>query len=320
MRRLIAIGAAIGAGLAAVSAMLVVSPASADHETSKVEPTVLPGNQSCADVKPDAFELKIEPVPSGETKHAFTFDDVSGTVTLDVNDPLFDFSIDGAVAISVLVKGGPNTNWYDYQPGGVTSDVDLHAPINPRTDEPHGLSHISFCLVEPPTGALLIEKLSSKTDDFVTNEGAEFSYTNGSSGTVIDNGEGDEHPDIGLICVSDLEPGAYTVTETAAPEGYAIVNGTATANVVGGTDCEEENLPAAGDRAVFENAPLFDIQTNFRDGGSGETSLVSIDCNGFDHLDDPATEGWDDSQTNEGIAFTSDDTTMTITCEIVVDP
>ena len=64
--------------------------------------------------------------------------------------------------------------------------------------------------------------------------------------------------------------------------GYFLV-----ATVVAGTNCTD-NLPGEAGTVTFTNAPLFDIQANFRDGGSGETEIVSIQCDGNTALDDPA--------------------------------
>ncbi len=47
--------------------------------------------------------------------------------------------------------------------------------------------------------------------------------------------------------------------------------------VVTGTNCTD-NQPTGTAVATFTNAPLADIQVNFRDGGSGETSATSITC------------------------------------------
>ena len=70
------------------------------------------------------------------------------------------------------------------------------------------------------------------------------------------------------------------------------------------------------------NAPLFDVQVNFRDGGSGETSIVSIDCDGDTTLDGTAASGWDDSLTQDDIEFVDESGTgeMTLECTLVVDP
>src|SRR6266542_1096717 len=57
---------------------------------------------------------------------------------------------DGTV-VGVAVKGGPDANFYDYRPDGVSSGTGLHAPVNPRNQKFFGLSHISFCYMLPTT-------------------------------------------------------------------------------------------------------------------------------------------------------------------------
>jgi hypothetical protein len=165
-------------------------------------------------------------------------------------------------------------------------------------------------------GALQILKNSTKGGP-VSEAGAVFSY-DGSS--VTDNGAGDEDPTVGEVCVSGLLPGDYDVTETSAPPGYGLpVNpGPVTATVVTGTNCTD-NPPTGSAVVTFTDPPLADIQVNFRDGGSGETSATSIVCDNTGTTPDttPAT-GWDDSVTHEDIRI--DPSPRTITCTIVIDP
>ena len=70
---------------------------------------------------------------------------------------------------------------------------------------------------------------------------------------------------------------------------------------------------------TFTNAPLADIQVNFRDGGSGETSATSISCSNTGTTADTTTAtDWDDSVTHSGIPI--DPSPRTVTCTIVIDP
>ena len=67
---------------------------------------------------------------------------------------------------------------------------------------------------------------------------------------------------------------------------------------------------------MFTNPPLGDIQVNFRDGGSGETS-ATIDCEppaGVDTPDATPAIGWDTSVTHEDLP------PDTYVCTIVLDP
>jgi hypothetical protein len=166
-------------------------------------------------------------------------------------------------------------------------------------------------------GALRILKNSTK-GGAVSQPGAVFSYD---GSTVTDNGTGDEDSDLGEVCVSGLAPADYTVNETAPPTGYAgapASEADQVVTVVAGTNCTD-NLPGEDATATFTNAPLADIQVNFRDGGSGETSATSITCDNTGTTPDttPAT-GWDDSVTHEDISI--DPSPRTITCTIVIDP
>jgi hypothetical protein len=160
-------------------------------------------------------------------------------------------------------------------------------------------------------GALKIVKNSTKGGP-VTQAGAMFSYDGQS---VTDNGAGDEDPAIGSVCVSGLAAGGYTVTETSAPPFYGIdLGGSQSVTVAKGTNCTD-NLPGAGATATFTDPPLSDIQVNFRDGGSGETS-ATISCdNASGSTDTTAASGWDTSTTVTGIRSPT-----TIHCTITIDP
>ncbi|HEY3002841.1 MAG TPA: hypothetical protein VGJ44_10880, partial [Kribbellaceae bacterium] len=63
---------------------------------------------------------------------------------------VIDFTATGASVLGVVVKGGPNANFYDYQPGGVSFGTGLHSPVNPSNEMFYGLSHVSFCYVKTP--------------------------------------------------------------------------------------------------------------------------------------------------------------------------
>jgi hypothetical protein len=202
----------------------------------------------------------------------------------------------------------------DLQPGTYVID-ETTVPANygkdpalPDTFEVVIGENVSLSYTDPRlAGALRILKNSTKGDGTsrVTNDGAVFSYD---SSSVTDNGTGDEDADIGEVCVSGLNIGPYTINETSAPSGY----GGAPASeanqgitVASGTNCTD-SLPGTGATATFHNPPLADIQVNFRDGGSGETTTGStINCvEGATDLGDndvTPTTGWDKSETHEGL-------------------
>jgi hypothetical protein len=166
-------------------------------------------------------------------------------------------------------------------------------------------------------GAIQIEKRSTKGGNpLVSNDGAVFSYS-GPSGNanVTDNGAGDEDPAVGVVCVSGLLAGNYTVNETTPPSGYGGASQTdQVAAAADGTNCGA-NKPTGSGVVTFTNPPLSDIQVNFRDGGSEETS-ADITCDNTTGSGDntPAT-GWDTSRTVTGVHAPD-----TVTCEIVIDP
>jgi len=162
-------------------------------------------------------------------------------------------------------------------------------------------------------GALQILKNSTKGGP-VTTDGAVFSYDGHS---VTDNGAGDENSATGVVCVSGLAPGSYTVNETSPPTGYGhspASESDQVVTVVNGTNCTD-NLPAAAGTATFTDPPLSDIQVNFRDGGSGQThGTISCDNATGTPTHIPPT-GWDTSTTVTGV-----EAPTTVTCTIVIDP
>jgi hypothetical protein len=192
-------------------------------------------------------------------------------------------------------------------PPGYSKDASLPFTFTLAQDEQLTLTFTDVAL----EGALAILKNSTK-GGAVTTAGAVFSYDGAS---VTDNGTGDEDSDVGEICVSGLDPGDYLVNETSPPPGYGGASEAAqTVTVVNGTNCTD-NLPGAGATATFTNPPLSDIQVNFRDGGSGETSaVISCDNTTGTGSDDPAT-GWDTSRTVLGV-----EAPTTVTCTITIDP
>jgi hypothetical protein len=135
----------VAAMLVSGTAVMYAKPAAA----ASVEPRLIDGNPTCSDVitdNPDLLEVKIDPVPLGET--------TQDGFTINVQDTdegqVFDWTApDGFVVLGVLAKGGPNANFYDYQPDGATSDTGLHAPATP-SGKWADLSHINFCYIPAP--------------------------------------------------------------------------------------------------------------------------------------------------------------------------
>jgi hypothetical protein len=140
---------AVGLAMAVV-ALATAGIAFADHsppDGPAVAPSFVSGNPSCEG------GAKIDPVTSGV--HAVNFDGFAGTITITVVDtatgPTFTFETDhpSHLVTSVLVKGGPNANLYDYLGGlgvGLAHDDGLRSPFGagPGGSKSFGLSHLCF--------------------------------------------------------------------------------------------------------------------------------------------------------------------------------
>lgn len=173
--------------------------------------------------------------------------------------------------------------------------------------------------------AIAILKESTKTGNpIVSQAGATFSITgpNSYSKTGVVDGTsstGDEDTRTGYVCISGLAPGTYTVNETSPPTGYGAASETdVSATAAAGTNCDSTasgNYPTVANSAVLTDPPLYDLQVNFKDDGSGETS-ATISCSPSgtpDSTTPPAP--WDTSST-----YTNKHDYGDVTCTITVDP
>jgi len=158
-------------------------------------------------------------------------------------------------------------------------------------------------------GAIKITKTSTKTSAPLA--GATFSITgpNSFSSSVTTGSNG-------TVCVDSLPFGTYTVTETAAPNGYAI-DTTAGQSVPVNANAKCSDSPFGGSTVSFTDTPLSDFQVNFRDGGSGATS-ATISCdNATGTSSTAAATGWDTSLTVTGVKVSG---LTTVHCTITIDP
>lgn len=132
----------------------------------------------------------------------------------------------GGSVIGVAVKGGPNTNFYDYRPNGVTSGTGLHAPVNPDNNKFYGLSHISFCYVvkASPTIVTQVSSASITIGGSVTDI-ATLSGGNAPTGSITFNVFGPADP----TCAG---PAAFTSTVPVNGNGN-YVSGSFTPTAVG---------------------------------------------------------------------------------------
>ncbi|MEV0634423.1 hypothetical protein AB0I77_05485 [Streptomyces sp. NPDC050619] len=318
-------GARLWASLLGVGLVAALTGPLAGVASAAPTPIRVPGNPSCP---AGTFSYKLEGGDLHDyTNDPVTVDGLSGTLTLDIRNTapgqVFDYTLTGELAASsVIVKGGPNANVYNY-PTPETQDTGLHAP-NRTANKYYGISHIDFCLVEAPqTGALRIRKTSTKGDNpLVGTAGATFTAT-GPGDTefmVTDNGGNDENPTVGELCVSELPPGNYTVTEDTPPTGYGA--GTAvpdnTGTVVAGTDCGD-TPPSEANAVEFQNPPLADGHVTL-EGRNDETTnrIVCVD-EGGNVIGD---SDWGNSVSVDLPALepASDGGTATYTCTLEVDP
>jgi LPXTG-motif cell wall-anchored protein len=128
--------------LVVVAAMVVpMTAALATH----VDPVFIDGNVQegvCAENFPGTTELFLgSKAPNGS---------LDGVTILNSDGKTFDFETSGGtLVVAVYVKGGENTNLYDYSgfpDGGETSDTGLHAPEVGQGNIPD-VSHGFFCVI-----------------------------------------------------------------------------------------------------------------------------------------------------------------------------
>jgi LPXTG-motif cell wall-anchored protein len=183
------------AGLASMGAGAVIlvgalpggAGAAVELGSTHVDPTQESGNVPCPEGLTD---LKVG---NGGPPVDGTFTDGTLEVTIDVRDTadgqVFDWTSNIGVDI-VIVKGGPNSNVYTYDPES-TGDTGLHAPVNPNNDMFFGLSHISFCYDEDQvTTSTTAEETTSTTAEETTSTTAEETSTTAvSPSTTTPGGE-----------------------------------------------------------------------------------------------------------------------------------
>jgi hypothetical protein len=99
----------VAAILVGGTAVMYAKPTAA----ATVEPTLIDGNPTCSDVidHPELLEVKIDPVPLGET----TQDEFTINVPDIDEGQVFDWTaLDGFVVLGVLAKGGANAFLYTF--------------------------------------------------------------------------------------------------------------------------------------------------------------------------------------------------------------
>ena len=123
--------------LLALCVLTIGKPAGA-VEGPDVDPVLVPGNPTCADLGYE-HEFKVDPPNSG------TYPLPGGnSVTVTIDGVNFDWTSTLGMD-AVIVKGGNAANSYVYDPPAESlGDDGLHAPNN-SSGGPAGLSHINFC-------------------------------------------------------------------------------------------------------------------------------------------------------------------------------
>jgi hypothetical protein len=124
-------------GAAALAVMLALTTSSA--LASSVTPRLVTGNTSCTAQGYDfGFKPQPEPPPSG----TYTIPGTTYTVTIQSDGTFFNWTSTLGID-AVIVKGGPNSNVYEYDPESF-GDTGLHSPNN-EGGQQAAISHIEFC-------------------------------------------------------------------------------------------------------------------------------------------------------------------------------
>jgi len=120
--------------------------------TSAVTPVYCPGNPKCSDINCTSQSCTGSGCPgesfkldSGPWGGNHVIPETSCYISIEmVNDTHFTFTSNAEIN-AVIVKGGPNSNVYFYDPP-VYSDTDyLSPPLNPSSGKYYDISHIEFC-------------------------------------------------------------------------------------------------------------------------------------------------------------------------------
>jgi Prealbumin-like fold domain len=240
------------------------------------------------------------------TPASFTLNDGSSTTNTEecTNVPIGSYTVtEGAEPSGFVLESLTCT-----ATGSGSGSQDATNPFQANMTIVAGLDHVTCTYVnQQQLGAIKIAKTSSKTGHNLA--GATFSITGpgGYSNSVTTGSDG-------TVCADGLAFGAYTVTETQAPPGFVIDDSSGhTVTVDNNAKCSDS--PYVGETTSFTDTPTSDIQVNFRDGGSGETSgTITCDNTTGAGSDTPAS-GWDTSLT-----VTGGHAPTTVHCTIVIAP
>ncbi|HZD79357.1 MAG TPA: prealbumin-like fold domain-containing protein [Actinomycetota bacterium] len=163
-------------------------------------------------------------------------------------------------------------------------------------------------------GAIEITKTTIKDDSGLA--GATFSITgpNSYSNSVSSGSDG-------TVCLDGLTFGDYTVTETAAPSGYAIDDDAGhTVTVDNNATCSDD--PFGGETISFSDTPLSEVGVTFTSlAGSGVTNASIVCEDSTPSVIDAVSENGDPDPAYDDTGETFTNLAPgTYTCTVVVDP
>ncbi|MGH8928300.1 MAG: hypothetical protein ACRDWH_08110, partial [Acidimicrobiia bacterium] len=248
--------------------LLPVSAAQGNDPTGDlVEPTVIShfgGLDDCDDPAVGTVATHSLRIPAPATG-TFIDQDTGVEIGIVVNggQRTFNFSVHtaGWVVYDVTVKGGTDTNWYDYFASSVgvqTSDTSLHSP--PKGNRYDNLSHITFCYDTPPL-TISGTKVHDRDSDglFDANEEGLDGWTikafNGT--TEVASGLTDADGDYELA----VGPGTFTVCEVVKTEPAPFSWGQTFPTGAGAADCSSvgSGLEPAGHSVTLTNTSVTGI-------------------------------------------------------------
>src|SRR5262245_17590277 len=273
------------------------------------------------DADPDAGQLRVNRVCLG-----------SYTITETVAPPdfLFDTDVTRTVAVTALdLSGTVGTEPLGNPPG--TDDEGTRV---------NGECTDNACDFHNRRGSLLIRKEgkdASTLDPTDLLGGATFlitpdPFTGFGSLFVTDDGLNDSYnTDAGLICLNNVVPGTYTVSEFSAPAGYKGEAGSK--SVPSSTQsCAGRKNPTPDAQAAdvqFDNIPLSTIRvvfTSLAEGANGDATVASINCaQGATAVPAENENGSSDPATRDDLDETYGNGTATLLpgvydCAVDIDP
>jgi hypothetical protein len=130
----------LGLTVVAVMVGLVVAGVAAAGSYRGIEPRVIAGNPGCADTGVSyTTQVKFSSPANGSS---------AGGIHLFVDGNSLGWYTNGDIVVKgVIIKGGPNGNFYSYPDPTVVgfSDGSLVPPLNTKTKKPYDLGAATFC-------------------------------------------------------------------------------------------------------------------------------------------------------------------------------